>query len=83
MYEVKNAATFTDTIELNAAALPILMSANKREIMALTRIEYKGSAVGSWTWRNKSDKTKGIFGISTYARDICAAWHSIIPSERP
>ncbi|TGO27707.1 hypothetical protein BPAE_0038g00530 [Botrytis paeoniae] len=44
---VKNAATLTETIELNAAVLPILISANRSEITALTRIEYTGNAVGS------------------------------------
>jgi len=39
MYEMKKAATLTDTIALNAAVLPMLMRARSREIMVLTRIE--------------------------------------------
>jgi len=36
-------------MELNAAVLPMLISAIRSEITALTRIEYIGNAVGSCT----------------------------------
>jgi hypothetical protein len=45
MYEKKKAATLTDMMALKAAVLPMLMRETSREIVVLTRIEYRGSFV--------------------------------------
>lgn len=43
-YEVKKEAVVIDTIALNAALLPMLMRARRRDVIVQTRMEYKGSA---------------------------------------
>jgi hypothetical protein len=40
----------TDMIALKAAVLPMLMRARRREIMVVTRIEYRGRAVCASTY---------------------------------